>query len=538
MEHDVVPLGERHAPHNFEYADETARLAATVSDSKWVNAMALQLDDGSYWRVASVSPATWEPVGAAGGTPAWADITGKPSNFPPSTHSHAISDVTDLQDELDAKQATLVNQANIKSINGVSLLGAGNMTISGGGGGSSTWTDITDKPTTLTGYGITDAEPSIAKATGYAKWTGSAWSFSNETYMQTIHDANAVTAAAISNWNTAFGWGDHAAAGYTNNLGTVTSVAALTLGTIGTDVSSSVATGTSTPVITLNVPTASASNRGALSAADWSTFNGKQAALGYTPANVSNNLSDLTDAGTARTSLGLGTLATQSGTFSGTSSGTNTGDQATVTGNAGTATALQTSRTIDGIAFDGTANITVVAPATFAATSKSTPVDDDSIPLVDSAASNGLKKLTWANIKATLKTYFDTLYIFSGGSLSGCTLDGTNAVGFLGIPQVSQSAAYTLVLADAGKHILHPSADTTARTFTIPANVSVAFPIGTAITFVNQNAGGDITVAITTDTMRLVGAGITGSRTLAANGAATAVKVTANEWLISGINLT
>lgn len=57
--------------------------------------------------------------------------------------------------------------------------------------------------------------------------------------------------------------------------GTVTSVAALTLGTSGTDLSSTVATGTTTPVITLNVPTASASNRGVLSAADWSTFNGK-----------------------------------------------------------------------------------------------------------------------------------------------------------------------------------------------------------------------------------------------------------------------
>ena len=64
-----------------------------------------------------------------------------------------------------------------------------------------------------------------------------------------------------------------------NTNGTVTSVAALTLGTTGTDLSSTVANGTTTPVITLNVPTASAANRGALSAADWSTFNGKQAAL-------------------------------------------------------------------------------------------------------------------------------------------------------------------------------------------------------------------------------------------------------------------
>jgi hypothetical protein len=61
--------------------------------------------------------------------------------------------------------------------------------------------------------------------------------------------------------------------------GTVTSVAALTLGTVGTDLSSTVANGTTTPVITLNVPTASASARGALNSTDWSTFNGKQAAL-------------------------------------------------------------------------------------------------------------------------------------------------------------------------------------------------------------------------------------------------------------------
>ena len=65
---------------------------------------------------------------------------------------------------------------------------------------------------------------------------------------------------------------------YTTNAGTVTSVAALTLGTTGTDVTSTVATNTTTPVITLNIPTASASNRGALSSTDWTTFNNKAAA--------------------------------------------------------------------------------------------------------------------------------------------------------------------------------------------------------------------------------------------------------------------
>lgn len=55
-----------------------------------------------------------------------------------------------------------------------------------------------------------------------------------------------------------------------------------------------------------------------------------------------------------------------SGTYAtgtGTASGTNTGDQTTVSGNAGTATALQTARAINGVSFDGTAAITVTAAA-------------------------------------------------------------------------------------------------------------------------------------------------------------------------------
>lgn len=106
------------------------------------------------------------------------------------------------------------------------------------------------------------------------------------------------------------------------------------------------------------------------------------------------------------------------------------------------------------------------------------------------------------------------------------------------VPQNSKSAAYTTVLADAGKHILHPSADTTARVFTIDSNANVAYTIGTELTFVNQNGGGVVTIAITSDTMRLAGAGTTGSRSLAANGIATALKITSTEWLISGTGLT
>jgi hypothetical protein len=125
----------------------------------------------------------------------------------------------------------------------------------------------------------------------------------------------------------------------------------------------------------------------------------------------------------------------------------------------------------------------------------------------------------------------------ASGILSSCTVDGTDSVGFRNIPQNSQSAAYTLVLADAGKHIFHPSGDANARTYTIPANSSVAYPIGTAITFINMTSQ-VVTIAITSDTMYLSSAGTTGSRSLAQYGSATAIKMTSTTWLISGSGLT
>jgi hypothetical protein len=58
---------------------------------------------------------------------------------------------------------------------------------------------------------------------------------------------------------------------------------------------------------------------------------------------------------------------------------------------------------------------------THAATSKTTPVDADELPIVDSASSFSLKKLTWGNLKATLKAYFDGIY----ANLSSPALTGT-----------------------------------------------------------------------------------------------------------------
>jgi hypothetical protein len=119
---------------------------------------------------------------------------------------------------------------------------------------------------------------------------------------------------------------------------------------------------------------------------------------------------------------------------------------------------------------------------------------------------------------------------------SAATVNG-NTIGYRGVPLNSQSAAYTLVAGDAGGKIYHPSSDTTARTWTIPANASVAYPIDTAIWFLNDASAGAITIAINTDTLVYSPGGTTGSRTLAAAGWACATKVAATRWMISGSGL-
>jgi len=71
-----------------------------------------------------------------------------------------------------------------------------------------------------------------------------------------------------------------------------------------------------------------------------------------------------------------------------------------------------------------------IASLTHASTSKTTPVDADELPLIDSSSSFSLKKLTWANLKATMKTYFDTFYqtiLVSGTSIK--TVNGTALLG-------------------------------------------------------------------------------------------------------------
>ena len=137
------------------------------------------------------------------------------------------------------------------------------------------------------------------------------------------------------------------------------------------------------------------------------------------------------------------------------------------------------------------------------------------------------------NTTATTINFAGAATTLNIGNASGVTVGlGTWS---LPIAQLSKSTAYTTVLADAGRHILHPTADNNPRTFTIDSNSNVAYPVGTAITFINQI--NTLTIAITSDTMTLAGTSSTGSRTLAVNGIATAIKIASTSWLISGTGL-
>lgn len=144
------------------------------------------------------------------------------------------------------------------------------------------------------------------------------------------------------------------------------------------------------------------------------------------------------------------------------------------------------------------------------------------------AISNGT---TWTS--ATVTSFSGTVTATSGSTIS----DGTTAfaIGYLAIPQNAQSGNYTLVLIDGGKHIY--STNSGAQSITIPTNASVAFPIGTALTIVN-NGTTAITIVTTSLTVFQAGTTNTGNRTVATKGVATCLKVDNDTWFISGAGIT
>lgn len=138
---------------------------------------------------------------------------------------------------------------------------------------------------------------------------------------------------------------------------------------------------------------------------------------------------------------------------------------------------------------------------------------------------------TQLNAKASSGANTDITALDQDVTITATGTIAADTIGYRGLPQNSQTASYTLALSDAGKHI-----SITTGGVVIPANGSVAFPIGTTIVVFN-NSGSNQTISITTDTLRQAGTANTGSRTLAQYGLVTCVKVTSTVWVISGAGL-
>jgi hypothetical protein len=145
---------------------------------------------------------------------------------------------------------------------------------------------------------------------------------------------------------------------------------------------------------------------------------------------------------------------------------------------------------------------------------------------------------TWSGVAAALgytpaNKAGDTLT----NSLLAFTALATNSSGYLGLPVNEQDAAYTTVLADAGRMVRGNSAG--AMAYTVPPVGSVAYPVGTVITFRNVGAG---TITLTPGTgVGFTKAGATAtaaSIALAQGGLCTAIMEASNAWVFSGVGMT
>jgi len=142
--------------------------------------------------------------------------------------------------------------------------------------------------------------------------------------------------------------------------------------------------------------------------------------------------------------------------------------------------------------------------------------------------------LNGTNTHSGASTFSALVTLSAGADMTPASTPATTAVGYLGTPANTQNATYAILMTDAGKTIYHTSAST--HTYTIPANASVAFPVGTIICIENENGGGAVTLAITSDTLRWGSS--TGSRTIGANGSAAIKKVASTTWRLVGTEIT
>ena len=200
------------------------------------------------------------------------------------------------------------------------------------------------------------------------------------------------------------------------------------------------------------------------------------------PLNRASNLSDVANVGTARTNLGV------------------------------SQTGMDPAYNLK------TANLSDVANAATARTNLGVPTGTSGATLPFLNGAN-----TWSGLQA----------LSAGANVTPAATPSTNAVGYLGVPQTTHAGSYGLAMADSGCEQFF----TSTATATIPANASIAFPIGSVVVL-SADVGATLTVVITTDTLRWLPGNTTGSRTVTGPGYLIAQKKKSGEWWATGVNIT
>jgi hypothetical protein len=254
-------------------------------------------------------------------------------------------------------------------------------------------------------------------------------------------------------------------------------------------------------------------------------------AIGTAPFSVTSTtpVANLSIGGNAATSTSATTATNVAGGAAGSipyqtgSGATSMLSQASGVLVGGATPSYSTAPTLTGTNFSGTAGSLSIGGNAATATTATTATN------ISGGANGSVPYQTGSGATAMLAAATDGQVL----TLSSGVPTWANAPG---LNQNAQTSSYTAVLSDAQKQIYF-SGSTGSQTLTIPANASVAYPIGTALTFINM-ASVSVGIAITSDTLYWSPSGTTGSRTLAQYGLATAIKLTSTTWIISGQGLT
>lgn len=239
---------------------------------------------------------------------------------------------------------------------------------------------------------------------------------------------------------------------------------------------------------------------------------------GAANVTVSHNGTDLSIAGTSTTDINLtGITALNAGTVDADF------DAITATSYGGITEANLVDKSA-AESISGTWTFTTLNATTIAGITATNLVDKSAAETITGTWGFSTITVTTLNSKTAANI------VYNDEALS-YTVTTASQPGYLGTPQRSISSSASLVLSDAGKTIRMTGGS--GQTLTIPANSSVAFPVGTIIAIINDS-GNDWSVAITTDTLEQLGTGSTGTRTLADNNKAIIEKVSSTAWKISG----